>query len=871
MKKSFIILFLLIFTLNVNATHNRAGEINYTQIGPLTFEITLVTYTDPTTIAHQQRTELYFYFSDNTQDTFPRVSETLIDINISRNEYFGIHTFPSPGTYIISMEDPNRNSGIINIPNSVNISFYLESIIMINPLIGNNSAPVLLNSPIDNAVVGIPFIHNPSAFDIDGDSLSYSIISCKGESGNPINGYQFPEASNSLNIDENGTLIWDSPKLVGNYNIAILIEEWRGKVKVGSIIRDMQITVAPNNLNNTPPKIDIQNNICVIAGDSFNIPILAWDEDSIFIDNIGTYYWGSINIPIGTIIVDTTFQRIKLSGTSGLFSFNQQTDTQTISTNLNVPVYCSDVRKNPHQLVVKVKENSYSTVPLSSMQTLKIKVIAPKVENLKVDSIIQKQKTISISWDPNICSNVSSYIIYRKDGVSSLKLDSCITGIPNNSDFEMIGEVFGHSTNNYYDNGNNLIEGVSYCYRIVAKFPDGAKSIVSNEVCAEFLNTSPLITNISVNHPDSTNGMYIAWSKPKDIIYSTNSYYKVLRSVDGQNFNAIHNTIGIDDTTFIDNLIIANEKQYFYKIELIDNGLLVGESIGSSYWLTLFPEDNSIMINIENSNNWQDTAFIIFRKDQNSTKFDSITTINDNLYQDLGLKNGTNYCYYIKSIGMYSGSKTITPIFNLSNNMCETPIDSTPPCPPNLTLLEDCKNSSISIFLEGDSLCMEDTEVYTLYLLNNGNRRYISNIDSIYFFYKNLNTIAGCYVVTATDSFGNESQISNQLCIDNCPEYELPNVFSPNNDNVNDFFIPIKNKHIESIELKIFSRWGKLVFISNDKDINWNGTKSGSQKNCADGVYFYVCKVNTIRLEGIQSYQLKGTISIIRGDTKKNH
>lgn len=44
------------------ATHNRAGEITYRQTGPLTFEITLITFTDPTTLAHQQRTELYFAF-----------------------------------------------------------------------------------------------------------------------------------------------------------------------------------------------------------------------------------------------------------------------------------------------------------------------------------------------------------------------------------------------------------------------------------------------------------------------------------------------------------------------------------------------------------------------------------------------------------------------------------------------------------------------------------------------------------------------------------------------------------------------------------------------------------------------------------------
>jgi hypothetical protein len=396
LKKVYILFFLLLFSLQMMATHNRAGEITYKQIGPLTFEITLITFTDPTTLAHQQRTELYFIFSDNTQDTFPRISETLVGINISKNEYFGVHTFPAVGTYIIAMEDPNRNAGVANIPNSVDVSFYLESILMINPLIGNNSSPILLNSPIDKAVVGIPFIHNPSAYDLDGDSLSYALISCKGENGNDIVGYQFPDASNSLAIDASGNLIWDSPTMVGEYNIAILIEEWRNGVKVGSIMRDMQITVAPNTINNRPPKIQVQNSFCVIAGESLNIPILAWDEDSIFTDNFGNYYWGSNAIPFGSTIVDTAFQKIKLSGTSGLFSFSEIIDTQSISTNLTIPTFCADVRKSPYQLVLKVKEQSHSAVALSTMQSVEIKIIAPKIENVKVDSVMQIQKAIAI-------------------------------------------------------------------------------------------------------------------------------------------------------------------------------------------------------------------------------------------------------------------------------------------------------------------------------------------------------------------------------------------------------------------------------------------------------------------------------------------
>ena len=65
-KKTLIFLMVLLGSYQALATHNRAGEITYRQTGPLTFEITLITFTDPTTLAHQQRTELYFAFSDNT-------------------------------------------------------------------------------------------------------------------------------------------------------------------------------------------------------------------------------------------------------------------------------------------------------------------------------------------------------------------------------------------------------------------------------------------------------------------------------------------------------------------------------------------------------------------------------------------------------------------------------------------------------------------------------------------------------------------------------------------------------------------------------------------------------------------------------------
>ena len=66
--------------------------------------------------------------------------------------------------------------------------------------------------------------------------------------------------------------------------------------------------------------------------------------------------------------------------------------------------------------------------------------------------------------------------------------------MPNGYGFVKIGEVNGINTTSFVDdnNGNGLDEGMNYCYRVIAVFDDGAESIVSDEICAEFLNKSPL-------------------------------------------------------------------------------------------------------------------------------------------------------------------------------------------------------------------------------------------------------------------------------------------------------------------------------------------------------------------------------------------
>ena len=236
MRILYTFLFIILLSVSSFATHERAGEITYKHISGLTYEVTIVTYTYSPSPA--DRPELEILWGDGTSSILPRDNYTDLTSVVRKNIYIGQHTYAGAATYIISMEDPNRNYGIVNIPNSVNIPFYIETQLIINPFLGTNNSVQLLNPPLDYGCVNKLYVHNPAAYDPDGDSLSYKLTICKGYDGQETPGYTFPVASNSFHIDNiSGDLVWDTPVQQGEYNVAFIIEEWRDGQRIGYVDR----------------------------------------------------------------------------------------------------------------------------------------------------------------------------------------------------------------------------------------------------------------------------------------------------------------------------------------------------------------------------------------------------------------------------------------------------------------------------------------------------------------------------------------------------------------------------------------------------------------------------------------------------------
>jgi gliding motility-associated-like protein len=75
----------------------------------------------------------------------------------------------------------------------------------------------------------------------------------------------------------------------------------------------------------------------------------------------------------------------------------------------------------------------------------------------------------------------------------------------------------------------------------------------------------------------------------------------------------------------------------------------------------------------------------------------------------------------------------------------------------------------------------------------------------------------------------------------NCDDliYWVPNSFTPDDDEFNQSFKPVFYSGFDPFDYKIsiYNRWGNLIWISNDYNIGWDGTKNGIK--CSDGIYIW--------------------------------
>jgi gliding motility-associated-like protein len=115
-----------------------------------------------------------------------------------------------------------------------------------------------------------------------------------------------------------------------------------------------------------------------------------------------------------------------------------------------------------------------------------------------------------------------------------------------------------------------------------------------------------------------------------------------------------------------------------------------------------------------------------------------------------------------------------------------------------------------------------------------------------------------CVTLIATNAFG--CLDTTKECIYIKPYFTLyiPNAFSPNGDGENDIFTAVGD-YVFDFDMRIFDRWGNLVYHTTQVNSGWNGLMKGAPAK--EDVYVYVISATDYHNK---SYSYKGTVTLLK-------
>jgi hypothetical protein len=369
MKTLLTTLFVSFFSLSALSTHIMGGEIIAENNGGNNYNVLLTIYRDTIGIPTDVNQDFTVYdVNGNSIMNFsisidPNANHPIFGFqNGSILPFFpyGVEIYffsqtislPGPGEYTIAWDKCCRNGAIQNLIDPLSNDMRLYTTVTVDAS-QTNSTPYFMVKPVMYLPVNTPWQYNPLPYDVNGDSLSWSLgtphQSSNSAQGTPIAGYTAPpsDPTNPISIDPvTGTISWTA-SMLGNWVYTVVCEEYRNGVKIGEIRRDMQFIVLPSGnlprfMNfNKIPTIDGYYYWDIEPGQYSELRLMANDQDQ------------------NDVVTFEAFGEPFLL--SNPLSYTQQATGvgNVIETTLSWTPSSSEIRENPYLVVLRLMDGSF--------------------------------------------------------------------------------------------------------------------------------------------------------------------------------------------------------------------------------------------------------------------------------------------------------------------------------------------------------------------------------------------------------------------------------------------------------------------------------------------------------------------------------
>lgn len=286
-------------------------------------------------------------------------------------------------------------------------------------------------------------------------------------------------------------------------------------------------------------------------------------------------------------------------------------------------------------------------------------------------------------------------------------------------------------------------------------------------------------------------------------------------------------------------------------------GCITSDSIKIRVRAGILPDEKPVMLRTTFVNNnqveisWKNHPlakyYTLYKQAGNNVPLPIAKHFSDTVYMDRAVSLAEPFHYYITatdSCGSTSLQSLIAqPVILRGENMDNTVFNLA--YSPYQHLQSGVKEYAVQYLINADSF------------VNIINTTGLSAVDSFRFANKNNEQ---CYRVEAKENAGNNQvSYSNIICLEHLPMFYIPTAFSPNNDEINDYF-KISALGIKNAEITIYNRWGEKVYENKiGEEISWDGKFKSVP--AAEGIYFYTIQIQ--QANGKKIYG-NGTIHLLR-------